>query len=398
MALDIYKKTPIVMPSEEHILLDSLGGRLVSKALLDKSTNDLFGSSIDAAVANAVGAFRVLLDAKAADGRAAPAVRGLRGADGKKYNVLAGGKPEIAEPKFEVQKTDDGIAVSGTARSVPEAKRLLSKTLAKHGLDRDALDKHAQNVEEHAPTLTFNIEFGAEACRGILKMACNLLAHSRPDLFLGTAFDPTREDSYTTLHPVYSVLWLGDNLHEDTPFHSRYRVAEATKGRLFSDNLQIHTLELKKVAKLPASNQDADVDWGRFLTATDEERRVLADRSPIMKTAVDALTNLSLDPEAQRIAWERDRNERAARHMMGSAVKAAREEGHREGHEEGHKEGHEKGQRTGKVATLALLLKTKFGTLAEEHRHRIEAADEATLDRWCAAIFVAASVDDLLRQ
>jgi hypothetical protein len=31
-----------------------------------------------------------------------------------------------------------------------------------------------------------------------------------------------------------------------------------------------------------------------------------------MKTAVDALTNLPLDPEAQRIAWERDRNERAA--------------------------------------------------------------------------------------
>ncbi len=36
-----------------------------------------------------------------------------------------------------------------------------------------------------------------------------------------------------------------------------------------------------------------------------------------MKTAVDALTNLSLDPEAQRIAWERDRNERGWRHMMG---------------------------------------------------------------------------------
>ncbi len=34
-----------------------------------------------------------------------------------------------------------------------------------------------------------------------------------------------------------------------------------------------------------------------------------------MKPAVDALTNLSLDPEAQRIAWERDRNERAERHM-----------------------------------------------------------------------------------
>jgi len=182
------------------------------------------------------------------------------------------------------------------------------------------------------------------------------------------------------------VLWLGDNLHEDTPFHSRYRVAEHTKGRLFSDNLQIHTLELKKVAQLPASNQDADVDWGRFLTASDEERRVLATRSPIMKTAVDALTNLSLDPEAQRIAWERDRNERGWRHMMGSAREAGREEGHKEG------------ERSGRAATLILLLTTKFGTLVEEHRHRVEAADEATLDRWCAAIFAVESVDELLRQ
>jgi hypothetical protein len=176
------------------------------------------------------------------------------------------------------------------------------------------------------------------------------------------------------------VLWLGDNLHGDTPFHSRYRVAEATKGRLFSDNLQIHTLELKKVAELPASNQDPDVDWGRFLTATDEERRVLADRSPIMKTAVDALTNLSLDPEAQRIAWERDRNERAARHMMGSAIQAAREEWR---------------QKT--AATLARQLTKKFGALAAEHRSRVEAADEATLDRWSDAIFDAASIGELLR-
>jgi len=87
-----------------------------------------------------------------------------------------------------------------------------------------------------------------------------------------------------------------------------------------------------------------------------------------------ALPDPSLDPEAQRIAWERDRNERGWRQMVGSA--------------------REEGQRIGKAATLMLQLKTKFGTLTEEHRHRIE----ATLDRWCAAIFVAASVEELLRQ
>jgi len=108
-----------------------------------------------------------------------------------------------------------------------------------------------------------------------------------------------------------------------------------------------------------------------------------------MKTAVDALTNLSLDPEAQRIAWERDRNERGWRHMMGSA--------HQAGREEGHKEGHEEGQRAGKAAMLTRQLTKKFGPLPEEDHSRVAAADEATLDRWSEAFVDAASIDELLR-
>ncbi len=99
-----------------------------------------------------------------------------------------------------------------------------------------------------------------------------------------------------------------------------------------------------------------------------------------MKTAVDALTNLSLDPEAQRIAWERDRNEHAARHMMGSAIQAGREESRRE-----------------KAAMLTRLLAKKFGPLAEPQRERVEGADGATLNRWFDAFLDAVSIDDLFR-
>jgi len=77
MHLDIYKKTRIVTPSAEHILLDSLGGRLTSTHLLDKSTNDRFGSTIDRALADLMLPFRVLLDAKAGDGRDARASSAL---------------------------------------------------------------------------------------------------------------------------------------------------------------------------------------------------------------------------------------------------------------------------------------------------------------------------------
>jgi len=110
-----------------------------------------------------------------------------------------------------------------------------------------------------------------------------------------------------------------------------------------------------------------------------------------------ALPDPSLDPEAQRIAWERDRNERAARHVMGSAVKAAREEGHKERHEKGHKEGREEGRRAGKAESLVRNLTNKFGPLAPEHRNRVEGADEGTVDRWSDAMFKAVSIDDLFR-
>jgi len=80
-----------------------------------------------------------------------------------------------------------------------------------------------------------------------------------------------------------------------------------------------------------------------------------------------ALPDPSLDPEARRIAWERDRNERAWRHTLGSAFEEGRKEGYEEGFRIGKKEG-----------GLLWLLTEKFGPLAEEHRSRLAGADEAT--------------------
>lgn len=193
MPLDIYKKTPIVIPSDEHVVLDSLGGRLVSKSLLDKSTNDRFGSTIDAAVADVLLPVRALLDAKAADGRSAPTLRGVTAADGQKFNLLAGGKPEMAAPKVQVQETDKGVSVCGQVRGMGEAKRLLARKLAEHGIKPEAIERGARSVEEHVPMLHFDLQFGPAAWRGILKMACNLLAHGHPSVFLDAAFDPVRK-------------------------------------------------------------------------------------------------------------------------------------------------------------------------------------------------------------
>jgi hypothetical protein len=66
--LDIYKKTPIAVRSAEHILLNRLGGRLSSRGLIDKTTNDVFGDTIDKAVAKMIEFPRVVLGAPSGDG------------------------------------------------------------------------------------------------------------------------------------------------------------------------------------------------------------------------------------------------------------------------------------------------------------------------------------------
>jgi hypothetical protein len=191
--VDIYKKTPIITPSDEHVLLDALGGRLISPHILDKTTNDRFGSTIDAALANALLPIRALLDAKAGDGRQAPRLRGANTADGQKYNVLPGGKPEIAAPRVHFEKTGERVVVAGKVRSMEELHRIAGRKFDEYGIDAEMVKAGAKVVEEHIPMLHFGLEFGPGFWRAVTKMVCNLLAHTRPSLFLNNSFDAVRE-------------------------------------------------------------------------------------------------------------------------------------------------------------------------------------------------------------
>lgn len=193
MPYDVYKKTPIETISEEHILLDSLGGRLGSKALLDKSTNDRFGATIDIALADCLLPIRVLLDAKAADGRSPPPLRGVKAKDGRLFNLLPGGKPEMAAPRIDVDEREGKLAIEGHARSMREARQLMRRVLAKHSLPIELLEKIAKSGEEHIPDLEISLEYDSNVWRGILKTACNLLAYQRSDLFLDSGFDAVRK-------------------------------------------------------------------------------------------------------------------------------------------------------------------------------------------------------------
>ena len=190
--LDIYTRKPIVTPSDEHIILNALGGRR-THPLIDKVTNDVFGSTIDAALASTVNVIRVLLDAKSGDGDSPPAVRRAKSSVGESYNLLPGGKPEAASARLKLEELPGGgMQLSGHARSMAELRRLARRTMEQHGVPLHALEAGSRTVESKAPRLQVDCSFHADSWRALAKMACNLLALERRELFLDEAFDDVR--------------------------------------------------------------------------------------------------------------------------------------------------------------------------------------------------------------
>lgn len=72
-----------------------------------------------------------------------------------------------------------------------------------------------------------------------------------------------------------------------------------------------------------------------------------------------------------------------------------RQEGLRRGRKEGHQAGLMEGLKEGAAATLIRLLEHKFGSLAANHRKRIQKADSNKLQEWTLRIFAARRPEEI---
>lgn len=189
---DIYTKQRIVVPSDEHVLPNALGGRLISKRLIDKTTNERFGSSIDAALARDLLLVRVLLGALSGDKKLPPALRGAVGPDGAKYNLHPNEDAEVGKPWARVTESEGTVQIEGSARSAKELKALLGRPLAKANVPISVLDESMRATRTPAPPMKIELSIGVDAVRSIVKMAANLLAYAHREVALEAGFDPLR--------------------------------------------------------------------------------------------------------------------------------------------------------------------------------------------------------------
>jgi predicted transposase/invertase (TIGR01784 family) len=134
-------------------------------------------------------------------------------------------------------------------------------------------------------------------------------------------------NDFDAIQPVVSIIILDFNLIADSDsYHNTYRLYDNNTGSLFTDRLEIHTLELRKLPK--ESDQTLLFDWLSFIKAEREEDYImLAEKNPVMDRAYGVLKELSEDEQIYLIEESREKMRRDNASRMKGALKQGLEQG-----------------------------------------------------------------------
>lgn len=138
---------------------------------------------------------------------------------------------------------------------------------------------------------------------------------------------------YKELKKAISIVILDYNLVTDSErYHNRYRLCDIETGSLFTDVMEIHTMELNKLPEQQGREDGELYNWLCFIAAKrKEEFEMLATKSPELEKAVGTVWRLSAD---EKIRMEYEYRERAIRDHV-SRIEGAFEKGSEQGFERG---------------------------------------------------------------
>jgi hypothetical protein len=154
--------------TEEHILLNAIGGKLKSKNLICKDCNTNFGSEIDDSLAEQLNPIANLLDIKRDRGKP----QNVKGTyQNKDILIEPGGKIKLARAYLDKDENQFHIEAS----SERQARQVLKGLKRKY--EHIDIEKHMKNAERrksYLPSVKISMNFGGEETRRALcKMGVN---------------------------------------------------------------------------------------------------------------------------------------------------------------------------------------------------------------------------------
>lgn len=163
--------------SEEHIVLNAIGGTLKSKNLICKKCNSVFGENIDAELANQLNFVSNMLDIQR-DRKPVPNLRATLSKTGEPMLVQPGGKPARIKPEISEEiGEEDKKVINIKAPDYKSMRKTLNGLKRKHNLNID-IDKAMENAEKGKEYLDEELKIsiklgGDKAFRAVCKMAVN---------------------------------------------------------------------------------------------------------------------------------------------------------------------------------------------------------------------------------
>lgn len=147
--------------SDEHIILNALGGHIHSKQLLCKVCNEKLGQNADAELAKELEFCASYLDI--------PRQRGenqkIETDRDTEYYLLPGGKPELKKPQFSSKEEDGKVRIEMVSRNEAEARQMLKGVKKKYPrLDIEQVMAQAVHRKEYLGEKV-NISMGFEGAK-----------------------------------------------------------------------------------------------------------------------------------------------------------------------------------------------------------------------------------------
>jgi predicted transposase/invertase (TIGR01784 family) len=169
-------------------------------------------------------------------------------------------------------------------------------------------------------------------------------------------------DGFEKLQPTYTIAILNDRHYAgDSAFHRVFQVIDPVSGKTFSDDFEVHMIELPKFVAAPEQVEQPLEAWCYFLKHAvnlDHDQLPKQLDSPPIHRAMEVLKMIS-EAELERFRYE-DRLkasldrvtherwlERELAKARGEALSEGRNEGLRAGLEEGRTEGLQEGRTEG---------------------------------------------------
>ena len=331
--------------SDEHIILNAIGGHLKSKGLLCKQHNSVFGEDCDAELANQLQVLSSNFQVQRQRGKN-PAIEGTT-SSGERYKIVDGITPVKVKPTVEIGDMEGGKSIHIEARNESELRQILKGIKAKNpnlNIDIEEVVAHGKHVSKPLDEyVTFNRSIGGDlAFRSIAKTAVEYYVLKTGDIDTIRYLIPYLKGEeakavvrvFMTPDSVYllnkgevcHVIHLESNVNE----HLLYAYVEFYSVFSFlvllSDNYDGSEIkdtycfelnqvkEIKKDIKLGLTKQDLDMshkpgeqDWAftekrssRFLQVC-QIRQMFAESNEILKRDLHSATELT-EEDVNRIA------------------------------------------------------------------------------------------------